>query len=79
MLRLGPTSSVTAPGAAAKGRRTRRLGGRGREREHGTDDATKADMGLTGRPAQSATPVVQGDEPGPGTEQDGDDEDGDDR
>ena len=31
-----------------------------------TDDSTLADMGLTGPPATSSTPVGQGDEAGPG-------------
>ena len=35
-----------------------------------TDDATMADMGLTGTPARSATPAGQGDEAGVGAEED---------
>lgn len=31
-----------------------------------TDDSTLADMGLSGTPAASATPIGQGDEPGAG-------------
>lgn len=38
--------------------------------KEGTDDSTKSDMGLTGRPAQSATPVGQGEGPGVGAEDD---------
>jgi hypothetical protein len=40
--------------------------------KEGTDDSTKADMGLGGPPAQSATPVGQGDEPGTGADVDDD-------
>ena len=32
-----------------------------------TDDATQADMGMGGPPAQSATPVGQGEDDGAGT------------
>lgn len=39
-----------------------------------TDDSTIADMGLTGRPATSATPVGQGDDEGTGAEDDEADE-----
>lgn len=43
--------------------------------EENTDDSTKSDMGMGGPPAQSATPVGQGDEPGTGAEERPDDED----
>lgn len=33
-----------------------------------TDDSTLSDMGLTGTPATSSTPVGQGDEPGSGAD-----------
>lgn len=36
--------------------------------KEGTDDSTKSDMGMTGPPAQSATPVGQGEGPGAGAE-----------
>lgn len=42
-----------------------------------SDDSTMADMGLSGPPAASSTPVGQGDEPGPGASEEQDDSEAD--